>query len=281
MSRTTLFDSKYALALSRIMECMPSKNERTGKWVRALNGLYIHTLDFQFPIVHLRDISPMWSCAESVWFLSGARSTDLMQKYGFGTWDKFSGPDGMVHSATGYRWRAAHAVDQLQAVLDKLAADRTSRQAVMISWLPQKDLLDPGPNAPCILTWHFHIMDNRLHMNVLQRSADMYFGFPHDILGFRIVQELMAAKLKTRVGEVGYLISNAHLYEDQWSAATQMMARAMSAGPMEAGDFALTVDEHTIGKAMDGLDSLPLEMYQQINGWYKPWPAISGPRLVK
>jgi thymidylate synthase len=279
--RTTMFDSRYASCLSRIMEASPERNNRTGRWVRAVNALYFHTMSFQFPLLHLRDISPMWSCAEAVWFLSGEKSTGLMKKYGFGTWDKFAGPDGTVESATGYRWRNAHGTDQIKELVKKLEADPTSRQAVLVSWLPSTDLVRPGPNAPCIVTWHFHIMDGQLHMNVLQRSADMYFGFPHDILGFRIVQEILSARLGTRPGEIGYLISNAHLYEDQWEPAHQMIARAMGPGGIEAGDFKLKLPWDALDWAMAGIESLPQTLYEQIKGWYQPWPPIQGPKLAK
>jgi thymidylate synthase len=268
------------MALSRILEAPPTKNDRTGKWVRAVNALFFHTQPFQFPIVHLRNISPLWSCVEAVWFLSGAKSPALMRQHGFGTWDKFADEDGVVRSATGYRWRHAHGVDQVQGVLDRLMKDKTSRQAVLISWQPDTDLVKPGPNAPCILTWHFHIMDGRLHMNVLQRSADMYFGFPHDILGFRIIQELMACKLGVRPGEVGYLISNAHLYEDQWDPAVQMVARSMGQARMELGDFYLKLLPDMVMAAMAGDNELSKNLFRQVNEWYKPWPAITGPRLV-
>jgi thymidylate synthase len=279
--RTTMFDTRYASCLSRIMEAAPKKNKRTDRWVRAVNAMFVHTMGFQFPLIHLRDISPMWSCAEAVWFLSGEKSTGLMKKYGFRTWDKFAGPDGMVDSATGHRWRKAHGTDQLQEIIDKLEADPTSRQAVMVSWLPSVDLVKPGPNAPCIVTWHFHVLNGALHMNVLQRSADMFFGFPHDILGFRIVQEILAARLGWQPGEIGYLISNAHLYEDQWEPATQMIARAYGPGNVEAGDFKLKLGWDTIAHAMQGSEQLPLNLYSQIKDWYQPWPTIQGPRLAK
>lgn len=173
IGRTTKIDLDYSAAISRICQQEPSRNVRTGKWVKAVPGLYISCKPSQFPVLHLRDISPLWSCAEAVWFLSGARSTKLMAKYGFKTWDKFADGDGNVESATGFRWRSAHAVDQVQEVFKKLKADSTSRQAVIVSWVPAWDLIKPGPNAPCIVAWHFHVIDGELHMSALQRAADM------------------------------------------------------------------------------------------------------------
>lgn len=281
IGNTTQFDVDYAAILADILKREPTRNERTRKWVRAIPGAFLRLdcdRDGRQPVLHLRNISPMWSCAEAVWFLSGARSTKLMKKFGFKTWDRFADKEGNVDSATGFRWREAYDMDQVQEVFKKLKAEPTSRQAVMLSWIPKWDLVKPGPNAPCIIAWHFQIADGRLHMSVMQRSADMYFGFPHDILGFRIVQELMAAGLGIKSGVINYLLSNAHLYEDQWPAAHIMIGRAHRNIGFQAFDF--DFDKEDWKAALEGSTTLPKKMFTRMCKWYKPWPAIDGPRLV-
>lgn len=278
IGNTTQFDTDYAAILARVLRQEPVRHERTHRWVRALPGAFINVDAARQPLLHLRDISPMWSCAEAIWFLSGARSTKLMKKFGFVTWDKFADKAGNVDSATGFRWRTAYDVDQIQEVFKKLKADKTTRQAVLLSWIPKWDLCKPGANVPCIVAWHFHMIGDALHMSVFQRSGDLYFGVPHDILGFRIVQALLAAGLGVDCGSVSYLISSAHLYEDQWGPATTMIGRSYKnpAEPVVDFDFA----KEDWKRALDGDATMPRQIYARLDKQYKPWPAIVGPRLV-
>lgn len=272
------FDRDYASVLAKILRAEPMVNARTGKRVKAIHGVHFRTSEF--PILHLRDIRPLWSCVEAVWFLSGQCSVGFMRRFGFNNWDAFTDEDGNVLSATGHRWRKAFDVDQISVLMDKLENDPTSRQGVMISWVPQVDLVNPGPNAPCIIAWHVEILDRRLHMSVMQRSADMFFGLPHDILGFRIVQELMAGALGVKPGVMSYHVSNAHLYEDQWYPGLVMISRAARDYNSPA-DFSFRTGKAEWNEALSGDIGLPALLHRRLLSWYSPWPAIRGPRLVK
>lgn len=276
----TKFDLDYAAVLAEILRKEPVLNARTGRKVKAVHGVHFRTHEAYLPILTLRDIKPLWSCAESVWFVGGGSHVNFMRSFGFKSWDAFADPRGAVASATGFRWRQAFGgVDQLSEVMAKLSKDPTTRQAVMLSWVPPWDLVQPGPNAPCVIAWHFEVLEDKLHMSVMQRSADMFFGFPHDILGFSIVQELMADGLHLQPGVISYHVSNAHLYEDQWWPALKMLARASSAR-LEDVNYRLPLRDTDWGRALMMDEALPRELHAMILQTYKPWPAIVGPRLV-
>jgi thymidylate synthase len=272
------FDYMYADALAGVMAAHVSHNRRTNKLVKQVHGLTFKTKTF--PIVSLRDIRPLWSCAESVWFMSGSKDPSFMTKYGFNAWDQFKDSDGNVYSATGWRWREGFGVDQLTTVVDRLQWDNSFRQGVLCSWDPRMDCETPGPNAPCLVVWHFQIVDGLLCMSIFQRSADMYFGFPHDILGARLVQELIAARLTIHSGSIFYTIANAHLYEDQWAAAEEMLDRVpRSTLRQEVIDLSLDPVDYLRATAAD--EKLPLDMMDKIRAFYNPWPSIKGPVLAR
>lgn len=284
MREPTEFDAIYADALRTILRQPDILNKRTGKRVRALHGMLFQTSPRVIPLVTLRDIKPLWSCAEAVWFMGGRSDTAFMSKFGFKVWEKFADEKGHVDSATGYRWRTNFAVDQLKELIKKLTVDLSNRQAVLTSWDPTKDNLTPGKNVPCVDMWHFHIIAEQLHMSVLQRSGDMYFGVPHDVFGSRLIQELLAAGLGVVPGAISYLVSNAHLYEDQWEPAAEMVNRAQrmirrGEGPKNMPPH-LKLAKDDFVRAMIGDDTLPLDLHKKIAKIYDPWPAISGPKLV-
>ena len=278
------FDIDYARALNIIMAARPDINKRTGKRVRAVHGIVFHGRQTDrgglFPILSLRDIRPLWACAEAVWFLSGSKDPKWMEHFGFKAWSKFTDFDGSVHSATGWRWRNWFGVDQLNALINKLENDVSSRQCVLQSWDPKTDLLNPGPNVPCLVSWHLHTIDNKLNLSVFQRSADMFFGLPHDILGARIIQELIAARLHLHVGSIMYAISNAHLYEDQWEAAEEMMARADGISEYMDPILDLNLLHPDFDRALEGDLTLPMEIAARINRFYDPFPSIAGPQIA-
>lgn len=286
MNSGNLFDLAYADCLSEIMNTAPTTNTRTGKRVRARPGIALHLSPAQLPLLNLRDIKPYWTCAEVVWFLSGSKDAAWMSSFGFNVWDKFADPEGRVWSATGYRWREHFGVDQVKEIVNKLVADPSSRQCVLLSWDPASDLVNPGPNAPCLVTWHLQVLNGELFMTVMQRSADMFFGLPHDILGMKLVQTLIAARLGVRSGGMLYVVCNAHLYEDQWDAAEQMMARAQELKPSnckgvwdpELWEPDITADH--FARAMVGDKSLVEDLKYIVLKDYNPWPPIAGPKLV-
>lgn len=284
MRKMTAFDIAYADALHVLMAQTPTANARTKKKVRAAHGLLFQFSPGMMPFLTLRDIKPLWACAEAVWFLAGGETTFYMEKFGFNVWKKFADDQGFVNSATGYRWRRAFGVDQVRELMHKLTKDPTSRQGVLSSWDPKEDNLNPGKNVPCVDMWHFHILEKQLHMSVLQRSGDMYFGVPHDVLGSHIVQQLLAAGLGVKPGAMSYLVSNAHLYEDQWAAAEEMMARAERMNRWGEGlakmPESLGFDKNDFLNAMLGDYKLPIEMDRRIEKFYLPWPTIEGPKLV-
>jgi len=275
----TEFDTHYAFLLKRVLAAKPEYNRRTKTYVRAIDGAFFRMSSF--PILGLRDIRPLWSCAEAVWFLAGQNGVEFFHKWDMHSWDKFAGKLGEVESATGFRWRYGFGCDQLNVLLDKLRTDPSNRQGVLQTWHPDKDMVNPGPNAPCLTTWHFHIINGRLNVSVMQRSGDLYFGVPHDVLGCRLVQELLAAELGVPPGKVSYLVSNAHLYQDQWKAAEEMIFREEACDKRADYPIDLNLQTSHGTRALRGDASVVEEVHTRIRNFYRPFPAIKGPSLVK
>ena len=275
----TEFDLSYSMLLKRVMAQKPQKDKRTGLMVRSIDGAFFK--DRRVPILNLRDIKPLWTCAEAVWFMAGDCEVDFMNMFGFKNWDMFADDKGRVQSATGYRWRRRHGPDQLTCIIDKLYKDKTARRGVLLSWNPVDDLINDSPNAPCVVAWHLHVIDDKLHMSAFQRSCDLYFGFPHDILGSRLIQEMVAPLIGVGVGNISYFISNGHLYEDQWQAAEEMMAREASERDISYGPDSLELKPNIGMAAMNGDPEVVEYLMKRLLKFYDPWPAIKGPRLVK
>jgi thymidylate synthase len=56
-------------------------------------------------------------------------------------------------------------------------------------------------------------------MVVTMRSNDAYFGMPHDVFCFTMLQEIIARTLGREVGIYRHFASSLHLYKDHWTDA--------------------------------------------------------------
>lgn len=216
-------------------------NKRTGKECASMPGFTFRT-DLEedgFPLLSLRNIRVINFVAEQCWFLSGSDDVQELSRY-TKIWDVFAMDDFSVTSAYGKRWRyhfedpeyASDTVDQIDVVVDqidvvlkKLKKDPSDRHAVVMAWDPSIDLTTRQKNVPCPYTFTLMIIGGRLHMHLTVRSNDMVLGFPTDAAGFALLQTVFAQHLGVKPGVYTHSISNAHIYENHYEGAEEMIKR--------------------------------------------------------
>jgi len=268
----TQFDRVYQDAITRILnEGIEDYNVRTGYKVKAVPGLTLQ-VDFGFPILTLRKIPIKLFVAEMVWFLSGSNDPDdFLSKY-TKIWEEFREDDGKIAAAYGHRWRHHFGRDQIKGLVDLLQKDPSSRHGVVVTWDPADDGLANGTkkkNVPCPYTFTVNIIGDKLHMHSIIRSNDMMLGCPHDVPGFSLLQYLLAAKLGVKPGVFTHSISNAHIYENHYEQAWEIVNRNNSHPPIVFEPKADWLD-----RAMDGDESLIDEIYQTLSEQYEPQSAV-------
>lgn len=178
-------------------------------------------------------------------------------------------PEGVSYKY-GHRMRAYFGTDQVHAVAAKLAKDPGSRSAVISLWDPSAD----KSNSPCLNHVWFRIMNGKLHMTATIRSNDMFAGWPENAYGLRHLQSTVRSLIISYAKNfndhpgllpLGDLVTNsqsAHLYEDTWEAAREVVAKHRKWEPWmdEKGEWIIRLDgnvyaEHayTGGAAICGL----------------------------
>lgn len=156
-----------------------------------------------------RKWNPKYAEREWKWYLSENQSVEEIAKFA-PIWDKMHGGDKIVNSNYGYQWNRNN---QLEKCIDQLRKNPTTRQA----WLTihdgkEKHLFDY--DTPCTLHIGFEINnDNKLAMDVLMRSNDLWFGFCNDQYCFSKLQSLVAYELGCFLGNYFHYSSDLHLYE--------------------------------------------------------------------
>jgi thymidylate synthase len=150
---------------------------------------------------------------EFFWYLSGTNDLEFITYY----LEKYraESEDGdTVFGGYGPRLTANRGHDQISNVLKLLALKGDSRRAV-IQLFNAEDIAENHKDIPCTCVLQFLRRNNHLHMITYMRSNDAFFGLPHDIFAFTMLQEMMANKLNIKLGKYRHAVGSLHLYDDR------------------------------------------------------------------
>lgn len=136
-----------------------------------------------------------------------------------------------------FSWKGLNQVENVTAILGR---NRDSRQAV-IQLFDANDIVEEHRDVPCTCTLQFMNRQNRLHMFANMRSNDVYWGLPHDVFCFTMLQEIVARSLSIDLGTYKHAVSSMHLYKKNEGAAKRFLKEGWqptipAMPPMPAGD---------------------------------------------
>ncbi len=159
--------------------------------------------EFRNPV---RKLNQFFHVAELFYFLNG-RDDDLLLDY----------VPAMVNYINPYTNRFDGSYGPalyhgLPKAINLLQQDKDSRRAVVP--ILRLNHLDPSSlDIPCNDLLALRIRDNRLDMNIVTRSQDLYRGFLYDTMEFQLLQFMLARAMHLRVGTYGHYLFSLHLYE--------------------------------------------------------------------
>ncbi|MBI4592145.1 thymidylate synthase [Candidatus Uhrbacteria bacterium] len=274
----TPFDVQYKEAIRQILdEGIDIPNPWSGRITRMIPGLTLRVdVGESFPLLTLRKIPLKLFIAEQIWYLMGENNPTWLQQF-TRIWDDFLEEDGTVQAAYGYRWRHHFGRDQMESLVNHLTENPASRHAVIITWDPASDGLgvDSKKNLPCPYTFTVNIAGGRLHLHNIIRSNDMMLGCPHDAAGFALLQCILAERLRVKPGIYTHSISNAHIYDNHFEAAHELIDREHIHAPI-----ALQVPIGSYGRAVEGDSQLVEELFASLNSQYQPLEPIKGMKIT-
>jgi len=276
----TRLDEIYQRILRDIMaNGIAEINERTKHETKALPGVHF-TVDLEkdgFPLLTLRKIPIPMFVAEQVWFITGARKPEIFLRQFTKIWDMFTNPGDVVTVAYGYRWRKHFGRDQLGLLIKLLKADPSSRHGVVVTWDPAQDGLGGAikKNVPCPYTFTVNIIGGRLNLHNIVRSNDIILGFPSDVAGFALLAYILAQKLGVRPGFYSHSISNAHVYDNHYAAAEELIKRKN-----EHKKIVLALPKNAFDRAEKQDVKLVQEIVKNLTNQYQPLEPIKGLRIV-
>lgn len=143
----------------------------------------------------------------------------------YGVWKELK--DG-VSEITGH-----FKVDQVEAVIDKLSKQPFTRQAQMITWMPNIDLDCYDP--PCLQSLWYRVLEDEdgiwwLNCNIRFRSNDAWGASFMNMFGFiQFNKEVIAAELEqrtgkhVRLGRMNWQADSYHIYGKDIERAKSML----------------------------------------------------------
>lgn len=150
---------------------------------------------------------------ELLWYLSGSDDLEFIQGY----IPRYANDavDGVIEGAYGPRLFCMRGeIDQVKNIIKTLQDKPGSRRAV-IQLFDAADIATIKKEIPCTTTLQFHLRNELLHMSTTMRSNDAYFGLPHDVFCFTMLQEMIACRIGKIPGEYIHHVGSMHIYTDQ------------------------------------------------------------------
>jgi thymidylate synthase len=176
---------------------------------------------------------PFSALGELLWYLSGSDHLSFIEPYV--PRYKCDAVGGVLPGAYGPRLFAkGGTIDQISNVTQLLRENSGSRRAV-VQLFDADDIIVRKKEIPCTTTLQFHLRDGNLHMSATMRSNDAYFGVPHDVFCFTMLQEMMARRLGANLGSYIHHVGSMHVYDEFVEAMRKYVEEGFQrASPMPA-----------------------------------------------
>lgn len=179
-------------------------------------------VDMKYPILSIpeRKLGYKFMARESWYILDGRNDVESITNYSK-TIKIFSNNNIFFDGSYGVQ-----ILDQISYIIDILAKDQDTRQAVLTIWRPNpRDSKD----IPCTISLQWLIRNNTIYCIDNMRSSDIWLGVPYDIHNMTMITGFVMLMLKERginnlkLGKLYLNAGSQHLYENNFEVAEHLL----------------------------------------------------------
>lgn len=212
---------------------------RTGnKVLVTLNKSLTWDLKNGFPLLTFRQIPFKGVKGEVSCFLEGVTDKRIYRERGCNYWNEWCNPKKVPYSDKegmkqendlgniyGFSWLhfgqeysgleedyTNTGINQVKQVVETLKTNPYDRRMIVTAWDPAH--MNTMGLPPCLHTWQFNYVGNRLHLTGLQRSADTILGVPADMVQGALFLHLMTQTVDMEPGTLTLEFCNCHIYDN-------------------------------------------------------------------
>ncbi len=223
---------QYLNLMRHVREKGVYKDDRTGTGTYSVFGHQLRCdLNEVFPLVTTKKMFLKGIIHELLWFLSGSTNIRYLLDHDVHIWDEWADELGDLGPVYGAQWRSwAGHIDQLEEVIEEAKRRPYSRRLIVSAWNPEE--IPSMALAPCHTMFQLDITDDRVNMQLYQRSADIFLGVPFNIASYSILLHMITQCLKEErslshleVGEFVHTFGDVHLYDNHVEQAKKQLTR--------------------------------------------------------
>jgi thymidylate synthase len=237
---------KQLLDLYReVLENGERREDRTGVGTISLFGAQVrYKMADGFPLVTTKKMSDVrWNgiVRELLWFLAGDTNNNTLKDAGVNIWNAWADENGELGPIYGHQWRKfgqykfnpdtkyyargyIEGVDQIEWLINELKTNPSSRRLIVSAWHPgqMKDMALP----PCHTLFQFYVSnDDKLSLQLYQRSADLFLGVPYNIASYSLLLHMVAQVTGLKAHEFIHTIGDAHIYTNHIEQIQTQLSR--------------------------------------------------------
>lgn len=239
---------QYHQALRDVLDFGVTSTDRTGTGTTSHFGMQCrYSMSDGFPLVTTKKLHLRSIIHELLWFLAGDTNIKYLKENGVSIWDEWADENGDLGPVYGSQWRrfpaleatdqtqageplfAARSVDQIADLVAAIKKTPDSRRLIVSAWNPGEIAEMALP--PCHTLWQVRIAGGKLHLQLYQRSADMFLGVPFNIASYALLLHMLAHVTGYEPGDFIHTMGDAHIYSNHMTQVETQLARAPKALP--------------------------------------------------
>ncbi|WP_375175705.1 thymidylate synthase [Pseudooceanicola sp.] len=219
---------QYLDQLRTVLDHGTPSTDRTGTGTTSYFGLQArYPLAEGFPLVTTKKLHLKSIVHELLWFLSGDTNIRYLKENGVSIWDEWADENGDLGPVYGHQWRhwptPQGEVDQIAKLIEMIRKSPDSRRLIVSAWNPAE--VDQMALPPCHTLWQVRIAGGKLHLQLYQRSADMFLGVPFNIASYALLQVMLAHVTGYEPGDFVHSIGDAHIYSNHMEQVALQLTR--------------------------------------------------------
>ncbi len=239
---------QYHDALKTVLDLGEESGDRTGTGTISYFGLqHRYRLADGFPLMTTKKLHLRSIIHELLWFLAGDTNIGYLKQNGVSIWDEWADENGDLGPVYGHQWRSfptlvptgesrdgaplftRGGVDQIADLVALIRDAPDSRRMIVSAWNPG-DVPDMAL-PPCHTLWQVRVLNGKLHLQLYQRSADMFLGVPFNIASYALLAVMLAHVTGNEPGDFVHTIGDAHIYSNHMEQVKTQLARTPKALP--------------------------------------------------
>ena len=219
---------QYLNLLSEILDKGNIKQDRTGTGTKGIFGYQMRfDLSKGFPLLTTKKLHTKSIFYELLWFLKGDTNIKYLHDNKVTIWDEWADSNGDLGPIYGHQWRHWDTengyIDQIANIINEIKTNPTSRRLIVNAWNVAQ--IDKMALPPCHCMFQFYVANNKLSLQLYQRSADVFLGVPFNIASYALLLSMVAQVTGLECGDFVHTLGDAHLYLNHLEQAKLQLTR--------------------------------------------------------